>query len=278
MHPNILHRCRCVRFKPPVKLNAQRREQTHLTFFCRRSARNQRLRSLRTSWELYNHAVPHKDIYGYSPLYSPVRWNMRVPPPPLFVCHSSSPCFSPGHHHRLRSSLRRTACVSPVNKGCPSQGISARKLLVPFNRYKCNRLGFWTFFIFFFANYEVIFIMLPGIILFRCTDIKSQAMQTRSHLKLAVKSDTWPTPEQNPHILSPRLTPVLLFPLAPPLSIGTCGDIMTRSLSALSARGSPYKCETQPSLRCRAFLRAFVQRHSSHKTPPGPSEALLSKP
>lgn len=85
-------------------------------------------------------------------------------------------------------------------------------------------------------------------------------------------------PRAEPPHFVPPLTPVLLFPLDPPLSIGTCGDIMTRSLSALSARGAPYKCETQPSLRCGAFLRAFVQRHSSHKTPPGPSEALLSKP
>lgn len=46
--------------------------------------------------------------------------------------------------------------------------------------------------------------MVPGIVLFRCTDIKLQAMQMRRHLKLAVRSDTWPTPELNPHILSPH--------------------------------------------------------------------------
>lgn len=68
-------------------------------------------------------------------------------------------------------------------------------------------------------------------------------------------------------------TPVPLSAAAPLRCISTCSDIMTRSFCALSTRPivAPYRCETQPTPRCKAFLQAFVPRHSwSPKT-------LLSK-
>lgn len=46
----------------------------------------------------------HKDIYSYSPLYSPVRWNMRVPPS-FRLCVGAPHRVSPGQSsHNLAPS------------------------------------------------------------------------------------------------------------------------------------------------------------------------------
>lgn len=71
---------------------------------------------------LHDTVETHKDVYSFSPLYSPVRWNMRVPHP--FSLRASAAHTVPllANHHTIfpPQSLRRTACVSPSNKGCPA--------------------------------------------------------------------------------------------------------------------------------------------------------------